>query len=340
MPLTIRPMSANAGGSPGTDIGAVNLGSTSPDRRAAAKAAFQGVSIKPSETPVDPETDKKEANVRRITMRTNRTTLRYEPPADPAPGAAQAAETGETPTLDPNVQANEAAEETKPLSPQLAELARQRRALQVKERELADREKALEAKSPGPSRDEYKAELKAKTLSVLQEAGVTYDDLTQAILAQQSGVSPELIALRDKVEALEKGVDTKLSERDQAAEQAVLADIRRNVDGLSREGDDFEMIRTTKSQSKVVDLIHRTWQKTGEIIDESEAMALVEAELVNDYLPIAQTKKVQSKLTPAPEPQQPQPQRQIKTLTNRDTASRPLSRKERAMAAFHGTLRK
>jgi hypothetical protein len=184
------------------------------------------------------------------------------------------------------------------------------------------------------------ARLKAEPLSVLQEAGVTYDQLTEAILANQSGITPEILALKAEVKALKEGVDTKLTDRDTQVEQAVLAEMRRDVDRLSQEGDDYEMVRETRSQPDVVELIHRTWKETGEVLDVSEAMRLVEEDLINESLKIAKIKKVQSKLMPATAPAQQQQPKAMKTLTNRDTAIPPLSRRARAIAAFNGTLKK
>ena len=85
-------------------------------------------------------------------------------------------------------------EEPKPLSPQFAALAREKRALQVKERELADREKALTA---GQSDTVKLSDLKSKPLEVLLANGVTYDQITEGILANPG--NPELDALRQEL---------------------------------------------------------------------------------------------------------------------------------------------
>jgi hypothetical protein len=123
----------------------------------------------------------------------------------------------------------------------------------------------------------------------------------------------------------------------------VLSEMRRTVNQLSAEGYDFELIRETRRQPDVVELIHRTYKKTGEILDEVEAMRLVESELVNEALKLAKLKKVQGKLTPTvPLEQQPKqtteksPGSAMRTLTNRDSSVRQLSRRQRAIAAALG----
>ncbi len=231
-------------------------------------------------------------------------------------------------------------EATQPLSPQLAALAKQRRALQVKERELADREKALEGRSPVQGDMIDRALLKSKPLSVLLDAGVTYDQLTEAILNDQSSNGPELQALKDQIAALEKGFDEKLSTRDQQAEEQVLAEMQREATRLASEGETFELVRETGSVPQVMELIKRTYKETGEVLDVSEAMQLVEDELIGESLKLAALKKVQGRLQPEPAPVVPQQRPAMRTLTNRDTAAAPMSRKERALLAFAGQLPK
>jgi hypothetical protein len=271
-------------------------------------------------------------NVRHIKVRTNAT-----PEAGPAVEAVSA-QPEPTPTPgDVSVEATPAAEETKPLSPQLAALARQRRALQVKEQELAKREQAL-ADKPPPVDVIDKARLQREPLRVLLEAGVTYDQLTEAVLADQG--SQEIQALRNEIKTLKEGVDKSLVERDNTAEKQALAEMGKEVDRLTREGEAFEAIRATKSQSDVLELIHRTYKSTGELLTENEACKLVEDQLLTELLPIASLNKVKSRLAPAaPAPTQPQPQ-EMRTLTNRDTSRPVLDRTARAIAAFRGTLRK
>lgn len=308
----------------------------SPEKLARLKAIAAGESpIGVTEREEDKDKHLPLPSHRAITMRTNRTVDRYGEPQVPEPEIEAAPETTQTAISDEGVQANETAEVTQPLSPQLAALAKQRRALQVKEREIAEREKALS----GPSRADLEAKLKSSPLSVLQELGVTYDQLTQEILASQGEVNPDIQALKAEIKALKEGVDKTLSDKDTAAEQAVLAEMRRNVDRLSAQGDDYELIRETGSQQDVLDLIHKTWKESGEVMDEAEAMKLIEEELVTESLKIAKFKKVQGKLTPTA-PLQQQPQHAMRTLTNKDSASPAMSRRQRAIQAALGNLKR
>lgn len=229
-------------------------------------------------------------------------------------------------------------EETKPLSPQFAALARQKRALQ-QERQALDREKAeiAQAKTGGVDL----ARLKSDPLGVLLENGVGYDQLTEAVLANQNGYNPEIAALKAELAALKGEVKDTFTEKEAQAEQAALAEMRREASSLIAQGDDFELVRETGSLPDVMKLIERTYREHGEVLDVREALSLVEEELIKDSLKLANLKKVQSKFAPAlPVPQPQQQQRQMRTLTNRDNASVPMSRRARALVAFAGELKR
>ncbi len=263
-------------------------------------------------------------NVRAMRMKTNATPLTS--PQQQRPAGVNSIETQAT------------AEATQPLSPQLALLAKQRRALQVKERELREREKAMQSNATGAMIDS--ARLKSEPLSVLLENGVTYDQLTEAILANSGQGNSEINALKAEIEALKQGVEQKFVDQNKQAEQQVLAEMRREADQLVRD-DNFEFVRETRSVPTVMSLIERTYRSTGEVLDVSEAMQLVENELFKDAQKLARLKKMQiQSLQKSPPPQPQQRQYGMRTLTNRYTSSVPLSAKERALAAFNGTLKR
>lgn len=294
----------------------------SPERRESAKRVLLG------EAPLEQkpvETLKQAVQERNaIKMKTNYSTNRDDSSEELPQESAT-----------PNVSEGTEEEVTRPISPQLAELARQRRALQVRERELAEKLKAFEDK-PQNSTWVDPTRIQSKPLEVLRELGVSYDKLTEDILAEQSGISPEMRALQEKVESLEKGFETKLSERDQQAETQVLAEMQRDADRLIEGSpEDFELIKGTNSQKKVTELIHRTWKTTGEVLDVQEAAKLLEDQLVQDSLKMTNFGKIRKQLAP----EQTQTVQKFKTLTNRDTAQPITDRRSRAIAAMRGVLK-
>ncbi len=271
-------------------------------------------------------------------------TLRMAVNATPGREIAQAAQVEALPEAavtipDPN-DASATTEATEPLSPQFAALAKQRRALQ-QERQAFEREKATASQTATQADAIPLARLKEDALGVLLDAGVTYDQLTEQILARRDGITPEIQALKAELKATKEDFSKQLTDRDQQARTQVLAEISRDAKRLVAEGDDYEMVREHKAVPKVTQYIESWYDKTGEVLDVREALQDIEEELLEDSLRLARIKKVQSKLAP-PEPVAPAApqQRQVRTLTNRDTASVPLSAKARALAAFNGTLKK
>jgi hypothetical protein len=264
-------------------------------------------------------------SVRQKRMATNATPLQAEPPlAD-----------GEPPISD-NSETNPAVEATGPISPQFAALAKQRRVLQQERRTFEDEKKAFQEKSQGSGSVDL-ARLKSEPLSVLMEAGVTYDQLTEAILANPG--NSEISTLKAEIKALKEGVDQKFTDKETQNEQQVLKQMQKEAEQLSAEGDTYELVRETGSIPDVMELIERTYRESGEVLDVSEALQLVEDELVKRQEKLLQTKKMQGLATrPNPEIQQRQPG--MRTLTNKDNASIPLSAKQRALAAFYGNLKK
>ena len=279
------------------------------------------LTISPIPAPVSGDAQTDRISARKIVMQTNRTSLPSLPPEETP-------STPESITSDPKIE-NEVVEETKPLSPQFAALAKERRALQVKEREIADRERALSESNKGLIDP---AQLKSNPLKMLLEHGVTYDQLTQEILASQE--NPEILALKNEIKSLKEGVDDKFKTREQQQEQAALNEMKKEAEQLSKTSD-FELIRVTGSIPDVMRLIESTYRQTGEVLDVAEAMKLVEDELLNENMKIASVEKIKTALQPK--------QEQLlapKTLTSRNTATQPMSAKQRAIAAFYGTLKK
>ena len=335
--MKVSAMPAGAGGSPGVDLGNVNIGATaSADKLAAAKAVAEGQ--EPEEKEKEPI--ERASGVRRITMKTNYSTNRDDAlmsAAVPSEASVEAAPQ-ESPKTDEVGQTKPAAESTQYLSPERAAIAKQRRALQVKERELAERE----AKMKSPPEGDYisKADLIANPLKVF-EAGVTYDKLTEAILQNQSGITPEIRALKEEIRALKEGVDNTFKSQETKQEETALIRMLDEAEALAKEGDDYAMIREENAYDQVLNKIYSTYKKTGQVLDVKQVMQEVENKLFEKSLKLANIQKVRSKIAPEPVQAQPMSQgKQMKTLTNRDGASIPLDRRARAIAAMNGTLKR
>lgn len=273
---------------------------------------------------------------RTLRMNTNATPGRAAPPPAPAPVAASAPQVGIPDPSDPAARP----EATEPLSPQAAALARQRRSLQVKERELAAREAALKTAPAAQAGGIDLARLKAEPLSVMQEHGITYDQLAQQILASQQGVSPEQFrALQAELATVKDSFKQELTQRDQAGRaEAIKAMTQEAQDLVAQGGEEFEVVRATQSVPLAIKLIERIYDEKGIVMDVRAALAEIETERLADILKVNGLKKVQGQMQPkvaVPAPA-PQPRPPMRTLSNRDTASAPMSAKQRALAAFWG----
>lgn len=301
----------------------------SPEKLAKIKGIATG---QPVAEPTEEDKSKLlEAAQNKITMQTNKTPqvaqpLIEEPVIEP-----------ESTTADVSVQAPEGSEVTQPLSPQLAALARQRRALQVKEREIAEREKALS----GQTRSDLESKLKSHALSTLQELGITYDQLTQEILASQGNTDPKVQQLEAKIAELEKGVDKKFSDSQVAQETSAINYVADKLDAIVGPGDDFELLKAAKGEEEVVRRVYNHWKKTGKELDVATVAKEYQEELAKEFDKYAGLKSVQSRLLPT-EPAQVTPpiQQGIRTLTNKDSARPTMDRKQRAILAMQGQLKR
>ncbi len=339
--MKITPLAQGTGVPAASDA---SLGQTAtPMKLARAKAIAQGQEV-PEETTGDTQADRIMQKRPRIKMRTQQSIYRDAPPIQ-----EPQVEDPNSPIIEPEA---EEAEATKPLSPQIAALLKQKRALQI-EKAAFEKEKAeFKSQSPAGSED-LMASLKSDPLGVLQKAGVTYDQLSEAIINNQNAPIDHKKLRAELKEELLTELTGQFTTRDQQAEQAVLSDIKREAMNLAQTDDRFEAIRQAKAYDDVKDLVHRVWQKgwpdkgyeAGHILDVAEAAEYVENQLIEEALPFAQLKKVQSRLTPAQEAQlaaqtPANAARPMRTLTNRDGARPVMDRKARAMAAFAGTLKR
>lgn len=278
--------------------------------------------------------------LRSIKMNTNRTINRYGDPIVEEENVPRETPLAATPEVVPEsgiadavVPANAETEATAPLSPQLAAIARQRRALQVKEKELAEREKSL----TGSSRADLEAKIKATPLSVLRELGVTYDQLTSEILGEQNNHNPEFETLKAEVKAIKEGIDQKFLSANEEQEVAVLNSIADEIDEMIKDSDEFETIRTVNAEEQVLRHIYDTYKKTGKVLDTDAALKFVEqTERVKRKAELAKLKWVQSEFLPQPKLQPQPPTQGMRTLTNKDQARPTISRRQRAINAALG----
>lgn len=320
----------------------------SPDKLAKIKAMAQG-QPPPEEKEVIKLGETPNSNTQRIKMNVNRSTTRpIEPDAAPVesqnkstsgfqenavPLEAKTEVAPETPVVvsDTNVQAKPEPEAIGKVSHELALLAKEKRALQTEREQLARDKEAL----TGQSSEALIKKLKTNPLSVLLENGVTYEQLTDEILKSQG--NNEVAALKAEINSLTKSIDEKFQERDTQQEESVYGYMRQEVDKLSFSSNKYKLIREEKAQDKVMEFVKKKWKEDNEILTEEEAMDTIEGILREDARRYA---KYIGELEETKTPEEPPPVQvtgqKTKTLTNKDSAHPPMSRRQRAIAAALG----
>lgn len=253
------------------------------------------------------------------------------------------------------------------LSRQFAQLARQEKALRAKvqqqqqewakrDADLKAREAALASKAE-PDLSQYipRDRLKSDPLGVLAEAEVSYEQLTEQEIARQN-IHPQLLQtineLRNEIKSLkqvnEEGKKSQVQQQ-QDQYQAAIKQIQMDAKALVKSDPvTYEAIYKTGTVKDVVKLIEDTYHKDGVLLSVEEAAQEVENYLVEEnYKMATKIEKIRKRIgqssaqpqTPAKTQQVKPEQTPMKTLTNATSSSRPMSARERAIAAFEGKLK-
>lgn len=268
-------------------------------------------------------------------------------------------------------QPKEEKKEDPALSRQFAQLARQEKALRAKvqqqeaqykqrEAELAAREAKLNQQPQFDANQYYtRDQIKQNALEILQNSGVSYDELTQQAINYQPmdpRVQKTISDLQQQIQDLKiANDDSKKTYAEQQSNQYQAAVKQIENDAIKLVKSDmitYEAIHKTGTVKEVVKLIEETYKKDGILMTVEEAAQQVEDYLVEENYKMAnKIDKIKRKMLEASTPKalstpaktsaeqgqkQPQP---MKTLTNATSSTRQLSAKERALLAFEGKLR-
>lgn len=261
--------------------------------------------------------------------------------------------------------------ETTPTDPRIEHLAKKERLLRHRDRQFKEKEAALQAEINALKlkESEYetnyipKTRLKEQTWDVLQNEGITYDQLTQSVLNQPS---PEALELRKmqanlkKIESEQEAIRLEAQKSQDAQYQQALKLIERDVKMIvAADPLAYELIHANQAEEAVVELMKETHEKEGYLMTVEDAAKEVEEYLLEGAFKLAQLKKIQAKLIPkepevpanAPAPVKQQGLRveqsarnpiPPKTLTHQTASpTRPLTsadRRQRAIAVFEGKL--
>lgn len=250
---------------------------------------------------------------------------------------------------------------------QMAILARKEKALRINNERSSSKIKELEAKLQAMEEAQNSKFVPKEKLSkehivdTLREAGLSYEDITAAVLGApksedikanadfeakvKAAIDKELEPIRKQQEQARK----EMEEGQQQAYENALNGLRAETRRLVTTDDNFEAIahEGDRAINEVVNLIEHTFQNgldearpKGTIMSVSEAAELIEEELVSRYKRAQGLKKLGGGKAPATEqesaPTQSSGDKTMKTLSNTTGTTPQMTPRERAIAAFEG----
>lgn len=241
------------------------------------------------------------------------------------------------------------------LAAKYAAFARQQKAIREQQRQVQESRKLFELEKESFKKlqeeaNQYKNKfdlLKTNPLDVLEEAGITYDHLTQMML-NGPNVNPEVRNLQRELQNIKKAQEEqKLNAQKAQSDQYDQAkrQIRSDVDSIVNNDPIYETIKATNSMDAVVDLIEMTFKESGNLMSVEQACNEIEEYLVDEAIRLSNLKKIKDKINPPPAPVEEKQvtvqKQQSNTLSNRivPSTAKPMTtreRRERAIAVFQG----
>jgi len=213
-----------------------------------------------------------------------------------------------TPTEEaPKAQARELA------SPQLSILAKREKALQKQREEIQKSKLDLDSKYEEINKfKSLKEQAKTNPLKFLEEAGLTYEELTNFILngnkptaeMETSSIKSEMQKLRDEIAQREQERENSAKAMDEKRAQEAISNFKENITGfLTGKPDDFELCNNyPESVDLIYDVIEAHFAQTEKVMSMEEAAKLVEDHFESEAMKVTSFKKIQSKLAPKPAP--------------------------------------
>ena len=224
------------------------------------------------------------------------------------PGAEIQPEQVAAPTPEQKAQEEKFAARFAALSRKEKQIRAQEAKVQQQMAELEAKVKALE--SGRTEVETFKAlpdRLKREPLKVLEEQGLTFEQLAQMVLNDGKPTQDMVLAEYDKkvmsrIEELQKKIEEKeKQEQEQKYEQAIQA-FQTQLSDFIEQTPDYELIRANNGMEIVFDVIERHHEETGEIMSNKEACDAVEEYLLEEAKKLVDREKVKKLL----QPQQPE----------------------------------
>lgn len=195
-----------------------------------------------------------------------------------------------------------------------AALSRKEKALRAKEQEI--QKKLADFESMSKQREEeykpfasLKDRVKTEPLKVLEEHGLTYEQLTKMILEGDGGPTPEMKVdntisqLQQKIEQLESRLtkekeDQEKSVKDMQEEASKRAEdnFKVEIKNLVNSDEKYELIKAHDAIQDVFEVVEQYYYKTGKLLSKEEAADQVEAALEEEVNKMLSLEKIKKKL--------------------------------------------
>lgn len=198
-------------------------------------------------------------------------------------------------------------------SPQLSILAKREKALQKQREEIQKSKLDIDSKYEEINKfKSLKEQAKTNPLKFLEEAGLTYEELTNFILngnkptaeMETSSIKSEMQKLRDEIAQREQERENSAKAMDEKRAQEAISNFKENITGfLTGKPDDFELYNNyPESVDLIYDVIEAHFEQTEKVMSMEEAAKLVEDHFESEAMKVTSFKKIQSKLAPKPAP--------------------------------------
>ena len=251
--------------------------------------------------------------------------------AEEATTSEQESEKTETATVEPDKFASK-----------FAALSRKEKALRDREAQIDARLAEIEAKAKEQEEKFGKyaslgERLQTEPIKVMEEEGLTYEQLTQMIL-NDGNPTPEMQIqrLRDEIEGkytnevanLRKELEEKEEAQKQAKHEEVIENFMGEITEFVNKDEQYEFIRANNAVNLVYSVIEEYHQETGRILSTKEAADQVESHLEEEAKKFVKLKKIQGMLKPSEpdqEPTEPKSTESSPTLSNTQSSQVPNS---------------
>lgn len=240
-------------------------------------------------------------------------------------------------------------------APKFAALSRKEKELRLREQQneekFAKRQADLEAREKALGEQDAKAQARArlkkeKPLEFLSEEGLTYEEITKAILgnpeiSKEDKVEQLIAAQQEQIASLAKKLEDKDKREQEEKEKAELSAVEKKhsetisgfkgeIDTFLKSSTDYEFLMNNPFNEDPVDAVYETvseyYKEHKTILSVKEAADLVEKYVEAQVEKLAKTKKGSTKFTPSkeePTKQEAAPSNSPKTLENAHSSQVP-----------------